>query len=469
MSLLQNILMQIWYLLILKARNKSSTVNALGLIETLAKNFVKYKKLGELSKTEEQSINKLSEMLEEYSIAIKSIGKLKAANKDIPEIKKQVQINDRPYLNALLLLDQVFEQSLQNRQDIDAKIKIDDSKYLTAIKDLKAIFEETVNEKKSIDNKIKINDTPYLKAFQTLDQVFKDASNAKKDIDTQIKISDTPYFEALNKLHVELEKATAQKTERLTSKVSTAKTLILVIAIIFIFSISIVASKLILKLSKQINKVIDSVNNIGNGNLDSKLIVNSQDELGQLASSVNQMRENVKQQQENFKDSYAALEEKHKLKEAITDLYTNLRGDLDLHSFSDTLLNHLTPKLNAQLSALYINKDDELKLVSSYANSKNIKESFSFGEGLVGQAAKSKKILEVNNPPDTFPKITSSLGETAPNAILIVPVIYQSNVTAVLEFASASKLSEEGITTLKEGLENIAISINNAVKNKVNV
>ena len=52
-----------------------------------------------------------------------------------------------------------------------------------------------------------------------------------------------------------------------------------------------------------------------------------------------------------------------------------------------------------------------------------------FGEGLIGQVAKEKRPLLIDDvPPSYFNKIECALGEMIPRSLLICPILYENEV-----------------------------------------
>lgn len=99
-----------------------------------------------------------------------------------------------------------------------------------------------------------------------------------------------------------------------------------------------------------------------------------------------------------------------------------------------------------------------LKQSASYALKNTLgNNNMELGEGLVGQAAKGKKIIIFDHVPASHCNITiqSALGESEPQSIIIVPLLYEDTIQGVIEFGSGSKVH----SLHKEFLTNIASAI----------
>ncbi len=168
------------------------------------------------------------------------------------------------------------------------------------------------------------------------------------------------------------------------------------------------------------------------------------------------------------KHSEASLREKFReleyLREGQIALSERMRGEQQIALLGQNILSHLVPFTNSQIGAFYsVNDDKRLQCVSSYAleNKNNPTESFAFGEGLVGQVALEKRALLIEDvPPGYFHKIQSSLGQMTPRPLLICPIIFENQVSGVIELGSRPLFTEHQRAFLTHVSENIGIAIN---------
>ena len=57
------------------------------------------------------------------------------------------------------------------------------------------------------------------------------------------------------------------------------------------------------------------------------------------------------------------------------------------------------------------------------------------GEGLVGQCAYGKQHILLTNEPSDYIEITSGLGGSKPQNILVLPIVFENKIKAVIEIA----------------------------------
>jgi hypothetical protein len=105
--------------------------------------------------------------------------------------------------------------------------------------------------------------------------------------------------------------------------------------------------------------------------------------------------------------------------------------------------------VNAQHGVFYLmengdHHDPLLKLLSTYAyrERKNLANRFQLGEGLVGQCAIEKERILLTEVPDNYIKISSGLGESTPINVVVLPVLFEGQVTAVMNLPLSEDLAK---------------------------
>lgn len=169
------------------------------------------------------------------------------------------------------------------------------------------------------------------------------------------------------------------------------------------------------------------------------------------------MRQNLKILRQNETQDW--------LKTGLAKLNDVMRGNISLNNFALNVISELSEYMGEKIGAFYVNKNinenNEFLLLGSYAYTKgiNISTSFKTGEGLVGQAALEKKQLILSNIPEDYIKIKSGLGETLPKFICLTPIMFEGNVTGVLEFGFLNEISEIQSQYLSEAVRLISLSM----------
>jgi signal transduction histidine kinase/CheY-like chemotaxis protein len=144
-----------------------------------------------------------------------------------------------------------------------------------------------------------------------------------------------------------------------------------------------------------------------------------------------------------------------------------LQGQRDLEAVSRMILKELAPLVRAQQGVFYLAEtggdgQGTLKLLSSYAyrERKSLSNAFRVGEGLVGQCVLEKERILITEVPPDYLRIGSGLGEAAPAAVVVIPVLFEGQVKAVIELASFHAFNEIHLGFLDQLTESIGIVLN---------
>lgn len=146
----------------------------------------------------------------------------------------------------------------------------------------------------------------------------------------------------------------------------------------------------------------------------------------------------------------------------ISEIYT------DVNSLLDQLISYLTQKLGGQYGCIYILDDiSEGKYIFSagYAieDSALINKSIKIGETLTGQAAKERKVTIITDLAENHVNITSALGSSAPNELIVIPCVINDRVIAIFEIASLTKISDLMLEFVNKSITSIAVAISNSL------
>jgi signal transduction protein with GAF and PtsI domain len=85
----------------------------------------------------------------------------------------------------------------------------------------------------------------------------------------------------------------------------------------------------------------------------------------------------------------------------------------------------------------------------AYVNIDNVIPEYAYGEGLIGQVAKDKRPMFINDIPEGYLKASSGLGAAHPNHILVYPILKDGKTLSVLEISTFVKLEEKHLEEIK--------------------
>jgi len=126
-----------------------------------------------------------------------------------------------------------------------------------------------------------------------------------------------------------------------------------------------------------------------------------------------------------------------------------LKSETDEQKLLDKSLNAICKKIEAGIGVIYSYEKDKnkktLQLKSSYALSLGESQTLKFelGEGLVGQAAKEKKAIIIDDIPEGHIKIVSGLGSSSPRHLIVHPLEMDKKLFGVIEIATFTQVDKQ--------------------------
>ncbi len=145
-------------------------------------------------------------------------------------------------------------------------------------------------------------------------------------------------------------------------------------------------------------------------------------------------------------------------------LANSMIGEQRSEILGDNILKFLAEYLDAHAGALFIKKGESYNRIASYGMAENngVLEKFKLGQGLLGQAAKDGKTFFVNDVPEGYLTVSSSLGKSKPKHLVISPVSTDGSVNAVLELGFIHPLNASAVELMEKISAAIAIAIKSA-------
>jgi HAMP domain-containing protein/signal transduction histidine kinase/DNA-binding response OmpR family regulator len=219
-------------------------------------------------------------------------------------------------------------------------------------------------------------------------------------------------------------------------------------------------NQLAANLTTQVRAIAEVATAVTKGDLTRSIKVEASGEVAALKDNINEMIRNLK-------DTTLKNSEQDWLKTNLAKFSRMLQGQKDLLTVGRLILSELAPVVSAQHAVFYIldsgnEGEPQLSLLAGYAHQGQgaVGSRLRLGEGLVGQCALEKqKILLTNVPPD-YIRISSGLGNAAPQNIIVLPVVFEGQVKGVLELASFERFNPTHQGFLDQLTESIGIVLN---------
>ena len=154
----------------------------------------------------------------------------------------------------------------------------------------------------------------------------------------------------------------------------------------------------------------------------------------------------------------------------VEELSIRMSGDQDTASLCTEIIDYLCHRLQAPTGLIYVtNMDGDLELAGVYAHRRRKGRSYVFGrgEGLVGQAARQKKPVILEDIPRDYLSIESGLGEMPPKVIYLNPILHNDRVIALLELGFIEKPDSDQTSFLGNMAQSIATAILSAQNREI--
>jgi signal transduction histidine kinase/CheY-like chemotaxis protein/HAMP domain-containing protein len=214
-------------------------------------------------------------------------------------------------------------------------------------------------------------------------------------------------------------------------------------------------------LTTQVRAISEVASAVTKGDLTQMIRVEAKGEVEELKDTINQMIANLK-------ETTLLNQEQDWLKSNLAKFTQMLQGQKDLNTVTRRILSELAQVVNAQQGMFYILEQNEelrnpkLKLFAAYAfnNELEMARDIVLGEGLVGQCAVDKERILLSNVPKDYIKIGSGLGSADPANVIVLPVLFETEIKAVIELASFDSFSETHLDFLSQLTESIGIVLN---------
>jgi signal transduction histidine kinase/CheY-like chemotaxis protein/HAMP domain-containing protein len=247
-----------------------------------------------------------------------------------------------------------------------------------------------------------------------------------------------------------------------------------------------------------VNKMVRNFQIIARGNLNTEIPIDSDNEIGQLASSFRKIQDGLRSVIEytknvangdysqkitprsnedelsialnvmvdKLRDSYNKGEKDSWFKTGINKFNEKLRGEHLLNNLSSNALEFMMGFLHSQLGSIHIyNSENQFLKLESFSgfDPKKLKERIDLNEGILGQVAMKKEMIILSDvPSESFVSFSSS-GTYIPKNVVITPLLFNEMLVGVLELSSITQYSEDEIKFIKEAAEVVAININSAI------
>ncbi|GAA1638295.1 HAMP domain-containing protein [Nocardia ninae] len=217
-------------------------------------------------------------------------------------------------------------------------------------------------------------------------------------------------------------------------------------------------------LTRQVRAIAGVTSAVAEGDLTRSITVEASGEVAELKDNINSMVESLR-------ETTKANQDQDWLKTNLARISSLMQGQRDLHVVAELIMDELAPLVSAQFGAFYLADDTaappELRLIGSYGSPEepDSPTRFTFGQSLVGQAARSRRTIAVDSVPGDYVTISSGLGQTAPVNLLVLPIVVEDQVLGVIELGSLHRFTRIHQDFLDQLMETVGVNVNTIVAN----
>ncbi|WP_317441509.1 HAMP domain-containing protein [Streptomyces collinus] len=217
-------------------------------------------------------------------------------------------------------------------------------------------------------------------------------------------------------------------------------------------------------LTRQVRAIGEVASAVAEGDLTRSITVDAAGEVAELKDNINSMVESLR-------ETTRANQEQDWLKTNLARISALMQGHRDLSVVAELIMDELVPLVSAQYGAFFLAEDGasgpELRLVGSYGRPEDDTRPtrIAFGRSLVGQAARSRRIIGVDQLPPGYVTISSGLGQIEPSDLLLLPIVFEEQVLGVIELASVTAFTPVQRDFLQQLVETIGVNVNTIVAN----
>lgn len=204
--------------------------------------------------------------------------------------------------------------------------------------------------------------------------------------------------------------------------------------------------------------------NIGEGKLDAELkLLSDEDVLGKSLLDMRQSLIDAVNEEQKRKEED---ERRQWVNEGLAKFGDILRqNNENLSKLGDEIIKELVWYLKASLGGIFVKNETNdpytYDLVSAFAYDRKryLQKNFEQGEGLVGSCAAEEDTIYLKEIPQEYINITSGLGGTNPNTLLLIPLKIEGEVLGVIEIGFLKNLQDFEIEFVEKLGESIASTL----------
>ncbi|MFI0976722.1 HAMP domain-containing protein [Streptomyces sp. NPDC021093] len=218
-------------------------------------------------------------------------------------------------------------------------------------------------------------------------------------------------------------------------------------------------------LTRQVRAIAEVTSAVAEGDLTLSITVDASGEVAELKDNINSMVGSLR-------ETTRANQEQDWLKTNLARISGLMQGQRDLTVVAELIMDELTPLVGAQYGAFYLAHDAahhaELELIGWYGHFMSAQDRpvrFEPGQSLVGQVARSRRTIAVDDLPPGYVTVSSGLGSADARSLLVLPISVEGQILGVIELASVGGFTPVHRDFLEQLMETVGVNVNTIVAN----
>jgi signal transduction histidine kinase/CheY-like chemotaxis protein len=369
-------------------------------------------------------------------------------DKEVEALRSVAEARSHTNRFGLFLYELVAETDPDRKQKIDGELEKNRAEYQTVIS-------AAIRESPERADKIKaaaalfdraVADARPVRSAALAGNTEKAANLMRASVNQELEQA----RQAAIQLVEELQKAIDQRSDELTRNTHHVNVVTwLVIGLGLLASWATAVFIVQMEVVQEMLSLQGSIKELADGKLDQPIpYLDRRNEIGEISRALRTLQRGARER-----------EIQGWVKAETASTLQKLQSAQDFAAFANTLLSRLSESIPLIYGALYLADGNQKRFSRAGAFAISDADSpreFALGEGLAGQAAVERRPLAVIAGDRV--RITAGMGTIKPGNLLFLPVINQDVVTAVIELAPVSPLSERQQALLDALLPSVALS-----------
>jgi PAS domain S-box-containing protein len=192
-----------------------------------------------------------------------------------------------------------------------------------------------------------------------------------------------------------------------------------------------------------------------------------------LGKALINLRDNLKQNIGEQQRRKMEDDQRNWVSEGMARFGEILRGSFEkMEDFSFNIISYLVRYMEANQGGFFLVEQEpggekyfDLKASYAYDRRKFADKRIEWREGIIGTCALEKQSIYMTDLPDGYLEVTSGLGYSTPDNLLIVPMIVQEEVLGIIELASFKIIRDFEIGFVERIAESTAITLSSLRSN----